>query len=144
MKVAIIILAIFFSCCAMANGKAIKEIPGKVIQREQLVEMFDNINDNGQWNMSGDMLWGYFFTDHDPEKLEAAKILLANKGYRFVKIFISPKDDPEKPDLFGLHVEKIETHSPQSLDKRNDELYLFAHEQGLLSYDGMDVGPVPE
>ncbi len=119
-----------------------KEIPGKVIQLEQLVEMFDNIKENGQWDMSRDMLWGYFFTDHNPEKLEHAKVLLANKGYKSVEIFISKKDAPEEQDLFWLHVEKIETHSPQSLDKRNDELYLFAHELGLLSYDGMDVGPV--
>ena len=118
------------------------EIPGKVIQLEQLVEMFDNIKEKNHWNMSGNMVWGYFFTNNNPEKIEKAKNILVNKGYTFVDIFISKKDDPDEPDMFWLHVEKIETHTPKSLDQRNNELYIFAHEQGLTSYDGMDVGPV--
>ena len=44
--------------------------------------------------------------------------------------------------MFWLHIERVEAHSPKTLDARNDELYLFAHEFGLDSYDGMDIGPV--
>ena len=44
--------------------------------------------------------------------------------------------------MYWLHVEKIETHTPMSLDGRNDELYKLAHEFGIDTYDGMDIGPV--
>src|SRR5262245_44562354 len=41
-----------------------------------------------------------------------------------------------------LHVEKTETHSPESLNARNMEFYEFAYKHSLDSYDGMDVGPI--
>jgi hypothetical protein len=44
--------------------------------------------------------------------------------------------------LWWLYVEKEEVHTPQSLDKRNDEFSLLADKLGLDSYDGMDVGPI--
>lgn len=118
------------------------EIPSKSIYIEQLEEMFSNINENTDWNTSGNMLWGYFFTHSEPTKLEEAKEVLISKGYTFVDIYLSDKEEPSEPDMFWLHVELIETHSPKSLDIRNDELYIFAHEFGLDSYDGMDIGPV--
>ena len=34
------------------------------------------------------------------------------------------------------------SHSVDSLFARNEQLYEFASEHGLDSYDGMDVGPV--
>ena len=109
---------------------------------EQLEEMYANIQSNTDWNTSGDMLWGYFFTHSEPEKLEKAKGVLVSKGYRFVDIYVSDKDEPNDPDMFWLHVEKVETHSPKSLDETNNEFFIFAHEFGLDSYDGMDIGPV--
>lgn len=118
------------------------EIPGKNIYIEQLEDMFGNIQSNTDWNLSGNMLWGYFFTHNEPKLLEKAKDKLVSKGYRFVDIYLSDKEDPNEPDIFWLHVEKIEIHTPISLDKRNDSLYVFAHEFGIDSYDGMDVGPV--
>ena len=44
--------------------------------------------------------------------------------------------------IFWLHVEKVATHTPASLDAQNDEFYLFAHKHSIDSYDGMDMGPV--
>ena len=43
--------------------------------------------------------------------------------------------------FFWLHVEKVETHSPESLNKRNGELDRFASAFPSVEYDGMDVGP---
>ena len=118
------------------------EIPGKNIFIDQLEEMFDSISNQSDWNMNGDMLWGYFFTHHEPSKLEQAKPKLTEKGFTFVDIYLSDKEDEPQPDMYWLHVEKVESHTPQTLDKRNDELYVFAYEFGLDSYDGMDIGPV--
>ncbi len=133
---------IVLSCSGCARENEMTEIPHKNIRLDQLEEMFANIRENTDWDTSGDLLWGYFFTHHEPSKLEEAKVVLANKGYRVVDIYLSEKEDPNEPDMFWLHIEKIETHSPITLDARNDEFYLFAYEFGLDTYDGMDVGPV--
>lgn len=114
----------------------------KVITIEQLQEMFTNMAENPGWDLKAPLLWGYFFTNDSPQSLERAKEILVNEGYRFVNIFVSDKDEPTDPDLFWLHVEKEEVHTPETLDKRNDELYRLAEKLGLKSYDGMDVGPI--
>jgi hypothetical protein len=62
-------------------------------------------------------------------------------GYRVVNVYLSDKNKPTDPDLWWLHVERVETHSVSSLDKRNAELASFALRHALESYDGMDVGP---
>jgi hypothetical protein len=41
-------------------------------------------------------------------------------------------------------MDEVRAHTPESLDKRNDEFYLFAAKHKLDAYDGMDVGPLPE
>lgn len=117
-------------------------IPEKTITLEMLQKMFRNIFEKTDWNMAGDMLWGYFFTHHEPTALEQARDLLVSQGYRFVNLYQLDEDDGNAPRPWWLHVEKEETHTPASLDARNDELYLFARQQGLDSYDGMDIGPI--
>ena len=113
------------------------------IEASALVEMFDNIRKQTDWNLAGPMRWGYFFTDPDPEKLEQAGEALAKRGYHVVGL-LEPDEEDETQDqeVTFLHVERVETHTPASLHARNQELYAFADEQGLESYDGMDVGPV--
>jgi len=114
---------------------------GNVITKEQLVEMFNGMAKDTKWDLSKPMLWGYFFTDGSKAKLEHAAPLLQKQGYHFVSIYLSDKEHPKDPDLWWLHVEKVEMHTPDSLDRRNKSLYQFAKDQGLRSYDGMDVGP---
>ncbi len=103
--------------------------------------MFANIAKGTKWKMSADMLWGYFFTNPKRDSLDAAAKDLQRMGYRFVDIYLADKKKPSDPDLWWLHVERVETHSVASLHKRNIELAAFAHERHLSSYDGMDVGP---
>lgn len=110
--------------------------------RQQLTQMFDDISRKTNWDMSKDMLWGYFFTNNSRDALDVAAQLLSQSGYRVVAIYLSEKKATAAPDLWWLHVERIETHSIESLLKRNAELAAFARTQGLNSYDGMDVGPV--
>ncbi len=129
-----------FSGCKVL--RSMKDVPNKNITIEQLEEMFANIKAKADWDMDGSMLWGYFFTHHEPSLLEKTKKVLIKKGYTFVDIHLSDKDESDEPNLWWLHVEKIEIHSPESLDKRNNEFYIFAHEFGIDSYDGMDVGSI--
>jgi hypothetical protein len=91
--------------------------------------------------MSREMLWGYFFTNPTRQPLDSVTGELAQMGYRVVKIYLSDKKQPTDPDLWWLHVERVEVHSVSSLDKRNIELTDFANRHSLASYDGMDVGP---
>jgi len=102
----------------------------------QLQEMFGNMRRTTKWNVDGPLLWGYFFTDSAPERLQKAGEFLAGEGYRLVGI------NENEPGFFVLHVERVETHSAETLHMRNLELYEIADRFDLESYDGMDVGPV--
>lgn len=112
-----------------------------MITLEQLQEMFEGIAQGPGWDMGAPMLWGYFFTDESHEKLAGLVPGLEQQGYRFVDLFEPELDEGEEPYWF-LHVEKEEVHSPQSLHARNAAFYALADEHDLLSYDGMDVGPI--
>lgn len=118
------------------------DIPGKNITIEQLDEMFNEIIEQDQWDVSEPLLWGYFFTDNDPAKLESVVPKIQAMGYTVVDIFQEEKEDENEADLFYLHIEKVEIHNSKSLDQRNDEFYIFADQNGLDSYDGMDAEPV--
>lgn len=104
---------------------------------QQNEEMFANMRAQTKWDVDGELLWGYFFTDPDTKKLERAAQRLTASGYRFVSIY--PTDDKS---THVLHVERVEKHTPQTLHVRNGEFESLAAEFGLESYDGMDVGPV--
>ena len=99
--------------------------------------MFASMRAKTKWNLDGDMLWGYFFRDQDPKKLEPVAKNLMRAGYQVVRTFRSD----EKQTHF-LHVERIETHTPETLDAREAELRKIASAFHLDAYDGMDVGPV--
>lgn len=114
-----------------------------MITRDDLQDMFDSARARAKWSIDDVCLWGYFFTDHDRDKLSSAAPVLETMGYRVVDIFESDTDDDDE-SLFFLHVEREESHTVESLDARNQELYRFADEFGLESYDGMDVGPVDD
>lgn len=114
--------------------------PKSHIPRAQLEQMFDGIRQQTKWNIDGDMLWGYFFSDTRPDQLRAVRRELESQGYRFVDLYETGQDG--KPSgRFMLHVEKVETHTVDSLDRRNAELDALAAKHGLQAYDGMDVGP---
>ena len=126
-----------------AKPKMMNEaIPGKTITMDQLEAMFGNIAEKSDWDLSGKMLWGYFFTHHEPKALEPLRNELVANGYRFVELYQSRKNDQDGPPLWWLHVEREEIHTPQSLDQRNDTLYLLAARLGVDSYDGMDMEPI--
>ena len=108
-----------------------------MIPLTQLEDMFTDMQSNPALNTGGALLWGYFFTDHDEEKLNQAAYELEDLGYRFVEIYPC-----EGEDYSWLHVEQVELHTPRSLHEKNEFLESFASKHGLRSYDGMDVGPI--
>jgi hypothetical protein len=130
--------AVMLALCGVGSGSV--AYGGAVITLERLNQMFADMRTHTgykKWNVDGDLLWGYFFTDPDASKLQPVADYLVKAGYRFVNIY--PTDDKKR---FFLHVERAEHHTPESLFKRNLEFYKLATEYHLESYDGMDVGPV--
>jgi hypothetical protein len=111
-----------------------------MITKEEMVELFDDMKKNAPWDITKPLLWGYFFTDTNKTKLELAQVLLKAKGYQIVGIYDS-KPEADTPALWWLHIEKVETHTVDTLDARNREFYQFAEDHQLEAYDGMDVGP---
>jgi hypothetical protein len=107
-----------------------------VIDRATVAQMFEHMRADGI-DTGEDLLWGYFFTDEDVEKLKAAARDLEMLGYRFVEIY--PTDDGSTS---VLHVERVEAHDVHTLHEANQAHYKLAAAYGLASYDGMDVGPV--
>jgi hypothetical protein len=105
----------------------------------QLEGMFASMGVKTKWNVDGPLLWGYFFFDPSEAKLQAAAKELQAAGYRVVGV-----QQVGAKQLFRLHVERVEAHTPISLNARNSEFYAFAEKHALASYDGMDVGPAPE
>lgn len=110
-----------------------------MITLESLQKMFTDMKAKTKWDLDGNMLWGYFFTDPDPKKLEVARDALVKAGYHFVNIY--PTDDKR---TYFLHVEKVEHHTAETLNQRNQEFYKLADQLHLESYDGMDVGPADD
>ncbi len=58
---------------------------------QQIEQMFANMRAQTKWDVDGEMLWGYFFTDPDTNKLTRASQRLTASGYRLVQIY--PTDD---------------------------------------------------
>lgn len=143
MRFTVIFLAALLVCfTGCSNESRVSPPPtahhqkNNMITPEALEEMFANMR-NAQWDVDGELLWGYFFTDPDPRKLERVVEPLTNAGFKFVSIY-----ETDDRSTHFLHVERVEKHTPQTLKARNDEFYKLAEEFDLESYDGMDVGPV--
>ena len=96
---------------------------------------------DARWNVDGPLLWGYYFTNGTPVPFKQAAVQLEAMGYRVVGI--SERPSATNSARWWLHVEKVETHTVQSLQLRNQQFYELAAKWKLASYDGMDVGPAP-
>ncbi|MEM8681958.1 MAG: ribonuclease E inhibitor RraB [Pseudomonadota bacterium] len=112
------------------------------VSKEQLQELFDSISEHTDWDISGDMTWAYFFTDADKSALERVASILDERDYLIKGIYLSDEELGDEPDVWSLHVEKVETHSVDSLNATNLAFHAFAEKHHLDSYDGPYVKPV--
>ena len=118
----------------------VRAVAETTITRESLDKMFESLKEKTKWNLNGPLLWGYFFTDHDPKKFTGLRAHLEKLGYRYVGI-LEP-EEAEANKTYFLHVERVEHHAPRSLHARNQQLSRLAKQFGVDAYDGMDVGEV--
>lgn len=112
-------------------------------QLETIREIFAAAKQEDNWNLDEDMLYSYFFVDSDVDKLEKLGVYLEEQGYIFVDIFeLGDEETGESTDEYLLHIDKIETHTPESLAQRNVEFQNLADEYGIETYDGWEFGEV--
>jgi hypothetical protein len=107
------------------------------ITREMITDMFTSIRGRAKWSIDGECLWSYFFTDTNREKLLAAGRALEASGFKVVG-FLEPAEQTN--GMVYLRLDRIETHTVESLFALNEWLYEFAEAQNLASYDGMEAG----
>lgn len=101
--------------------------------------MFAGLHSETDWNLDGEMLWGYYFTAAAPEVLESLAEKLEERDFDVVEIFESD-DDP----VFVLQAQRIEKHTPESLFALNAQLEELVGKFEGVEYDGMDVDPVTD
>lgn len=112
-------------------------------QLEGIREIFETARSEDNWNTEEEMLYSYYFIDRDVDKLEKLGLELEKQGYDFVDIFeLGDEETEESTGDYLLHIDKIETHTPESLAQRNVEFQNLANEYELASYDGWEFGEV--
>jgi tetratricopeptide (TPR) repeat protein len=85
-------------------------------------------------NTNKPLLYGYYFVDNSKIKLEKLKDVLLGKNYMFVDIVELSGNE------YQLHIEKVETHSRETLVKQLREFDELVSHNKIKSFDGWDVG----
>ena len=121
--------------------KFIMDFTNTEAQLDGIKEIFATAKNEDGWNMNEDMLFSYFFIDRNVEKLEKFGIEREKEGYDFIDIFeVGDDETGEATGEYLLHLDKLETHTPESLAQRNVELQKLADEAEIESYDGWEFG----
>lgn len=114
-------------------------------QLESIREIFETARTEDQWNPDEEMLYSFYFIDKDAEKLEKLGLDLEKQGYDFVDIFeLADEEEGEPNGEFLLHIDKIETNTPETLAARNVEFQALADKYEIGSYDGWEFGEIDD
>lgn len=124
------------------SGLTLPAILRKMISKQTIIEFFEELQNDLNFDVSKPLLYGYFFTHSDPEKLKTIAQNLLQKEYSNAEIFKAEIDEKELP-FFYPKVERTELHNAESQNIKNLEFYKFAEENKLDSYDGFDLGNNP-
>ncbi len=112
-------------------------------QLEGIREIFNQAKSEDNWDLSEEMLYSYYFVDKSVDNLEKLGLKLEADGYDFVDIFeLGDEQTDESTGEYLLHIDKVETHTPESLATRNVEFQKLADEYEIATYDGWEFGEV--
>lgn len=112
-------------------------------QLEGIREIYEIARTEDGWDVAGEMLYSFYFVDESVEKLEKLGEYLAGKGYDYIDIFELGDDETgESTGEYLLHIDKVESHTPESLAERNVEFQKLADEHEIESFDGWEFGEV--
>lgn len=115
-----------------------------MIDKEAIVDFFNNLKKDNNFNTEEKLLWSYFFLDKDKSKLEDFSFKLEQLEFKFDSIFEAYKSNEEDDTAYYLQVTKIEHHTIESLNNLNIKFYHLAEVNNIDFYDGFDVGNVYE
>ena len=112
-------------------------------QLEGIREIFNAAKTEDNWDLSEEMLYSFYFVDKNVDKLEKLGLKLEADGYDFIDIFeLGDETTDESTGEYLLHIDKVETHTPESLAQRNVEFQKLADEYEIETYDGWEFGEV--
>ena len=112
-------------------------------QIEGIKKIFAEAREQDNWNTGEDMLYSYYFVDKNVDELEKLGNQLEKQGYEFVDIFeLGDEETGESTGEYLLQIDKVETHTPESLAQRNVEFAKLAEENDIETYDGWEFGEV--
>ncbi|MGI8787872.1 MAG: ribonuclease E inhibitor RraB [Pyrinomonadaceae bacterium] len=112
-------------------------------QIEGIKEIFAEAEREDNWNLKDEMLYSYYFVDKSVDKLEKLGLKLEADGYDFIDIFELGDEETDQPTgEYLLHIDKVETHTPESLAQRNVEFQTLADEFEIETYDGWEFGEI--
>ncbi len=110
-------------------------------QIKEIKEIFAEAERDQGWNVSGEMLYSFYFVDRSVEKLEKLGEHLESEGYTFVNIYeLGDEENNEPTGEYLLHLDKVESHTPESLAERNLDFEKRAGEFEIETYDGWEFG----
>ena len=113
----------------------------KETQIKEISEIFSDAEREQGWNVTGEMLYSFYFMDESVEKLEKLGEHLEKKGYTFVNIYeLGDEENNEPTGEYLLHLDKAENHTPETLTERNLEFEKLAEEFEIGTYDGWEFG----
>ncbi len=112
-------------------------------QLEGITEIFETAKREDGWDMSGEMLYSFYFVDESIEKLNNLGEKLEADGYDFIGVFELGDEETDEPTgEYLLHIDKVETHTPESLAERNVEFQNLTDDYEIETYDGWEFGEV--
>lgn len=112
-------------------------------QLEGIREIFAEAQREDNWKTDEVMLYSFYFVDKDVDKLEKLGNKLDADGYDFVDIFeLGDEETGKSTGEYLLHIDKIETHTPESVAQRNVEFQKLADDFGIETYDGWEFGEI--
>ena len=112
-------------------------------QLEGIKEIFADAKREDNWNLDEEMLYSFYFVDTSVDKLEKLGLKLEADGYDFVDVFeLGDEKTDESTGEYLLHIDRVETHTPESLAQRNVEFQTLADEYEIETYDGWEFGEV--
>ena len=88
---------------------------------------------NDDWNIDGNLNWGFFFFDKKKKNLERLLDRLVSEGFQLNRLSETEFGD------WRLHISKRETITPQELHNRNLKFNELAKSYSVELYDGWDV-----
>ncbi|NRA40299.1 MAG: ribonuclease E inhibitor RraB [Planctomycetes bacterium] len=100
---------------------------------ENLLTAFEGMISNG-WDVESEMKWGYCFYDKNEENLKNAYEVIKDRDYALDSLV-----QDEEDEYWKLYITKIEIHTPDSLNQRNEAMNRLADNFGIELYDGWDV-----